>query len=283
MNIPINSLDELVYLLVFVVFLNLASAFLIFKRTSYKPLINRVATFVVCITGLIAVVTSISIFYAKNSEFDNSVESLQLLVNNLNLNLDACLDFAEELNEYELQTAIRHHFEGFRVAVLGGNVFVLLVTGFLTYMYTESENSDYFWLILIGVVVSSFMGGIAIGTIDVFTHTQSLLKSYSLVASKFRADCIDPGFTKIFDTLDPNEVEYCNSLIKTNSCAIKDKIEDIINFNIDEYKAVTWAAAVIPTLCFNIVCTCLLFFKQPKQPYTAVSKYELTEFTESSF
>lgn len=283
MNIPINSLDELVYLFVFVVFLNLVCAFLILNRTSYTPLINRVATFVVCITGSIAVVISISIFYAKNSEFDNSVESLQQLINNFNLNLDACLDFAEELNEYELQTAIRTHFEGFRVAFMVGNVFVLLLTGFLVYMYTESKNSDYVWLISIGAVISSFMGGFAIGTIDIFEHTQSLLKSNSLVSKKIRTDCIDPGFTKIFDTLDPNEVEYCNSLIETKSCAIKDNMEDIINFNINEYKAVTWAAATIPTLCFIIVCTCLLFFKQPKQPYTAVSKDELTEFTESSF
>lgn len=280
MNIPINSIGELIYLSIFVLSFNVVIAFVVYSRASFKVLFTQKVVYFVYATVLIAVITSISIFYAENSKFDDNVESLQSRVNNLELKLDGCLDFSEDLNEYGLQTVIRTHFEGFRYAVMVGNAFVMLLTSFFAYLYMISENLDYIWLILIGVVVSSFLGSIAIGTIDVFTHTQYILESDSLAASNFRNDCIDPGFIKTFDFSDPNEAESCNLLIETHSCAIKDNIEKIIDFNMDDYRAVAWMAGIIPPLSFSLLCTCLLF---SKQTYTAVRKDEKVELTESSF
>ena len=280
MNIPINSISELIYLIVFVLSFNVVWAFFVYSHASLKKFISQKVVLFVYVTVLIAVITSISIFYAENSEFDDLVEGLQSRVTNLESQLDGCLDFAESLNEYELQTAIRTHFEGFRYAVLIGNAFVMIVSSVFAYCYIVSENTDYIWLMLIGVVVSSFLGGIAIGTIDVFTHTQDLLDSESSVANIFTNDCIDPGFTKTFDLSNPNDVEHCNELIELYSCAIKYNIEKIIKFNIDNFTTLAWMAGIIPPLSLALLCTCLLYFKPSE---TTATKYEKVDFTATSF
>lgn len=281
MNISPREEDELIYLVVFIIFLNVLSAAIIFfchlKPSFY---VNPKYFALIYFSGTVAIITSISLFYVENLKFSELIDNLASQVNSLESNLEFCFDFSVELNEYELQSAIRAVLYAMRDGIVFGYLFLYVVTSFLLFMFYKFKNYDFFWLILVGLVISSFIGGVAIASIDVFDTIKSTLEFDSSAVSKFRTDCIDPDFKKIYDQQDPNSVDYCETLIEYHSCKFKDSVEEIIHFDIHKYAVIAWAAGVVPPLFYSIFVT---FAITTQHTYTPVDKTETPEATKSLF
>lgn len=272
MNIPINNVGEAIYLILFILVINITCAVVLYLRENIPTHFENPSTLIGILSSIFFVILGVNLFFfIENDKFENHIDILAGQINNLPVQLSDCPNVKDPLKQYHIQNVINTSMEGIRYAVLLSSLVISIALLVLSFLFFKYKNDDFLWLTLPGVITSTFVGAIALGTVDIVAYIQELVSSTDSVAKKIAEDCTHIDWVNALTIL--NISPQCQVQIDTYVCAVKDTIVDISNYSIETYTAASWLVAAIPPLLFFTITLTLIFWRKPSSgnPYKKVS------------
>ena len=190
MNIPINNVGEAIYLILFILVINITCAVVLYLRENIPKYLENTTILIGILSSTFFVILGVNLFFfIENDNFENHIDILAGQINNLPMQLSDCPNVKDPLKQYDIQYVINTSMEGIRYAVLASLLVISIALLVMSFLYFKFDNDDFLWLTLPGVITSTFVGAIALGTIDIIEYIQELVSSTDSVAKKIREDC----------------------------------------------------------------------------------------------